>query len=373
MRLVSHVVSVSALGGALVASLLVGPAAAAPAPVADEIPSVSPRDGVRPRPQTVKVDFVMGLPAGSASFVPSDESGEFRLIVRDVPDRVRVTELTTAEESASLPLDAFLAYWTGYGDVTGQFEKRPPRAMVQGTDPDGDLVEVVVWLRDATLKDETVRFDAEVITNPEGLRKVEAKVDDVDQTDVGEHLVVSDPGRLTGVEGFVDMPPKITQPDEETARKTARQAETAQTAMPRTLTCNGVRSSRLTTCWNDITPEQAQSWPGKWVTMLNTDPSNGQGLFYQQFYPAFPGGPADGWIYENVGVVDWGNYYWNPGTAFFSGGSRRLEDDAEGRRTFIRYAKHQTWYGVDKHAVTWFATDRCSWFVARWTPGGSCW
>lgn len=346
MRPVARVMSVSVVGAALLASLLAGPAVAAPAPAA------SPHDRAKSQPEKVTVDFVMGLPAGSASFVPIDESGEYRLVVRGVPDRVRVTELTTAEGSVSLPLEAFLAYWTGYGDATGQFEKRPPRAMVQGTDAEGDLVETVVWLRDASRQGDTVKFDAEVITNTKGLRKVAAKVKEVDQTDVGEHVSVSDPERLTDVEVFVDMPPKISQPDEETAGSAVRRADAAPT--PRTLTCNGVRSSRLTTCWNDITPEQAQTWPGVRDSRI--------GYFKTQ-------GPANGWIYEDVGVVDWDNHHWNPGP-WARTDTRALSSSDS---TFIEYFRHQTWWGIDKYGVTWYATDRCTWFLARWSPGGSCW
>lgn len=328
------------------ASLLVVPALAAAAPAA------SASERAASQPEKVTVDFVMGLPAGSASFLSIDESREYRLVVRDVPDRVRVTELTTEEESSSLPLEAFLAYWTGYGDVTGQFEKRPPRAMVQGTDADGDLVEIVVRLRDASRQGDTVKFDAEVITNAKGLRKVEAKVEEVDRTDVGEHASVSDPERLTDVEVFVDMPPKITQHEEQTARSAVRLADDAPS--PRTLTCNGVRSSRLTTCWNDITPELAKTWPGVRDSQI--------GYFKTQ-------GPANGLIYENAGVVDWGNYYWNPGP--WARTDTRALSSSEG--TFIEYFRHQTWWGVDKYGVTWYATDRCTWFLARWSPGGSCW
>ena len=338
--------SVSVVTGALAASLLVVPAVAASAPAA------SARDRAESRPEKVTVDFVMRLPAESASFAPSDESGEYLLTLRDVPDRVRVTQLTTEEESASLPVKAFLAYWTGYGDVTGQFTKNPPRAVVQGTDASGDRVEVVVRLRDATREGSTVRFDAEVITNPKGLRKVEAKVDQVDPTHVGEHLIVSDPEKLTGVEVFVDMPPKITQLEEETTRSASHGADAAPT--PRTLTCNGVRSSRLTTCWDAITPELAQTWPGVRDSRI--------GYFKTQ-------GPANGLVYENVGVVDWGNYYWSPGP--WARTDTRALSSSEG--TFIEYFRHQTWWGIDKYGVTWFATDRCTWFLARWSPGGSCW
>ena len=385
MRPLTPFLSAPVLGAALLVSSLVGPAAAAPAPMADAIPgavassapAASPHDRSATHPRRVKVDFVMRMEADSASFVLADRPGEYQLTLRGASPHVRVTELTTAEESASLPLKALMAYWTAYGDVTGQFKKNPPRAVVQGTDAAGNLVEVVVRLRDASRQDAMVRFDAEVITNPTGLRKVKAKVDDVDETDVGEYASAPDPERLTGIELFVDMPPKITQPEEEAdgmgAAVLGRRAGATRALMPRTLTCNGVRSSRLTTCWNDITPEQAQTWPGKWVKMIDTKATDYSQIFYQQFKPDFPGGPENGWIYENVGVVDWGNYYWNPGKQFYSGGYRQLERDAEGRRTLIAFAKHRTWYGVDTEAVTWFATDRCTWFVARWTPGGSCW
>ena len=152
---------------------------------------------MRSGPQAVKTDFVMTLPAGSASFVSAGAAGEYRLALHGASSRVRVTELTRNEASASLPLDAFLAYWTGYGDVTGQFEESPPRAVLQGTNAAGDRVEIVVRLRDASRQGETVKFDAEVITNPRGVHKVEAKAHEVDQTDAGEHAIVSDPARLT--------------------------------------------------------------------------------------------------------------------------------------------------------------------------------
>jgi hypothetical protein len=387
------VVSVSVLGGALVASLLAVPAVAAPAPVADatstvvsSAPASSPGGAeVRRGPQEVTVDFVMRVPAGSASFAPADEAGEYRLTVRDVPGRVRVTELTTDEESASLPVKAFLVYWTGYGDVTGQFTKNPPRAVVQGTDAAGDRVEVVVRLRDATREGSTVRFDAEVITNPKGVRKVEAKVDEVDPTHVGEHVIVSDPKKLTGVEVFVDMPPKITQPEEDTARTTTRQVDATQTTTPRNLRCNGVLSSRLRTCLNNITTEQANSWPGKWRCRNQVAGCDGLGNPLKPSSPWFERsehvyitrGPVNGWVYQNVGVVDWGGYYWAPGPRLFEGGFfiEREDDRLNSGATpvSILTAAHRTWWGVDTNAVTWYATDRCTWFLAKWSPGGYCW
>jgi len=361
---------VSVLGGALVASLLTVPAVAAPAPgsasaaVSSAPASTVGSAEVRLGPQEVTVDFVMALAAGSASFAPAGVSGEYRLTVRDAAPRVRVTELTTEKESASLPLAAFMAYWTGYGDVTGQFTKNPPRAVVQGTDADGDLVEVVVRLRDASRTGGTVKFDAEVITNLKGLRKLEAKVDEVDQTDVGEHASVSDPERLIDVEVFVDMPPKITQPQVETARSAARRADAAPT--PRILTCNGVRSSRLTTCWNNITGALVRRWPGgEGATFMYCEPRcEWVNLWYS-------GGPTNGWVYEDVGVVDWGDSYWSPGP-FYAYDWKRIGLWTAHPAEFV-FAVNRTWYGVDKHAITWYATTNCTWFVARWRPGGSCW
>jgi hypothetical protein len=382
MRRLPSVVSV--LGGALVASLLTVPAVAAPAPVADatsaavsSAPASTVGDAeVRRGPQEVTVDFVMALAAGSASFAPAGVSGEYRLTLRDAPPRVRVTELTTEKESASLPMKAFLVYWTGYGDVTGQFTKNPPRAVVQGTDASGDRVEVVVRLRDATREGSTVRFDAEVITNPKGVRKVEAKVDQVDPTHVGEHAVVSDPKKLTGVEVFVDMPPKIIQPEqEETAGTTVRQDAAAQTATPRTLTCHGVRSSRLRTCWRQITRAQAQTWPGEWRCPTShrphepRPPCNDGNRWFQT------SGPANGWIFEHVGVVDWGSHYWAPGP-LIRRGWRELPPDADNElsRTEITYAVwFTTWWGVDTNAITWHTSHRCTWFLAKWSWVGECW
>ena len=76
--------------------------------------------GAQASPNDPAPDFLMKVSASSASFEPvAGSPGEYRLVLRDASSKARVTELTRAETSASIPMNAFLAYWTTYGDETG--------------------------------------------------------------------------------------------------------------------------------------------------------------------------------------------------------------------------------------------------------------
>ena len=341
--------------------------------------------GAQAKPSDPPVDFLMEASATSATFTPvAGAPGEYTLVLRGVPSTVGVFELTKAEVSASLPTKFFMAYWTGYGDRTGQFTANPPRAVLRTADGSGGGEEVVVRLRDGSQKGTTLRFDAEVITNPAVWDQLEVKVDKVDETaPLEEPGHQTEPTALTNVEMFVDMPRTITQPKAQpaapgTTTPSARKAEnqnewrdwcrqfddrgwstgnapcesrtSPQQWMPNGGTCNGVRSSRLRNCWGNI-PNFCRVRAGSMFRNF----VNGSGL-----------------AYDRVGVVDLGNYFFRAGDY---GLGRADPMDHQGRfdrsRCFGYYS--EGWYGIGPGAVTFYTTSRCTWFMAKWSTNGGCW
>ncbi|MBL6633318.1 MAG: hypothetical protein ISP32_02855 [Thermoleophilia bacterium] len=338
------------------------------------------------KPGGPPVDFLMEASATSATFTPvAGAPGEYRLVLRGVPSTVGVFELTKAEVSASLPTRAFMAYWTEYGDETGQFTRTPPRAVLRAADGSGGGEEVVVRLRDGSQKGTTLRFDAEVISNPAVWNQLELKVDRVDETTPPDQPSPDlEPTALTNVEMFVDMPRTITQPRAKrpapgiTTTPSARRSENQnewrdwcrqfddrgwstgvapceshtnpQQWMPNGGTCNGVRSSRLRNCWGNI-PNFCRVRVGS---------------MFRNFVN------GSGFAYDRVGVVDLGNYFFRAGDY---GLGRADPMDHQGRfdrsRCFGYYS--EGWYGVGPGAVTFYTTDRCTWFLAKWSTNGRCW
>ncbi len=283
------------------------------------------------KPGDPPVDFLLGVNASSASFTPSaDTPGAYELVLRGVPDEVDVTELTRAKTTASLPMSVFMLYWTAYGDETGQFETNPPRAVLQAADAAGNLQQIVVRLSDGSRRGSTLRFDAEIVTSENVQNVLDAKVDEVVETEPpGEPVLVTEPTTLADVELFVDMPKRIAQPEPESPRQT-------RTWMPNGGNCNGVFSSRLRNCWDNIPAFSS-------TTRL------------------FVGGR--GFAYDRVGEVDLGGYYWNP-VAWPQG--------FESNRNFVFWA-YGDFYGIHRSGIPFWTTERCTWFMARWLPGGSCW
>jgi len=310
--------------------------------------------GAHAKPGDPLPDFLMEASATSATFTPvAGAPGEYTLVMRGVPSTVGVFELTRAGDTASLPTKSFMAYWTEYGDETGQFTRTPPRAVLRAADGSGGGEEVVVRLRDGSQQGRTLRFDAQVITNPAVWDQLEAKVDRVDETTPpDEHGHETAPTAITNVEMFVDMPRTITQPKATpaaaapgtTTTPSARRAENqTQRWMPNGGTCNGVYSSRLRNCWENI-PVMHRNCT--WA------------------FTNFVGGR--GFAYKDVGEVDLGEYYFAAQDAIWA--TRRVE----ARRCF-QYFSHGEWYGVGPGAVTFYTTDRCTWFLAKWAVNGRCW
>jgi len=315
--------------------------------------------GAHAKPGDRLPDFLMEASATSATFTPvAGAPGEYTLVLRGVPSTVGVFELSRAETTASLPTKFFMAYWTGYGDETGQFTANPPRAVLRAADGSGGGEEVVVRLRDGSQQGTTLRFDAQVITNPVVWDQLEAKVDRVDETTPpGEHDHETEPTALANVEMFVDMPRTITQPKATpaaaapgtTTTPSARRAENQgnwqtnpQRWMPNGGTCNGVYSSRLRNCWENI--------------------PNFGGAFFRNFVS------GRGFAYDGVGEVDLGDHFFRAGnTVIGQHDPSRLDLG----RSFYYYS--EGWYGVGPGAVTFYTTSRCTWFMAKWAVNGRCW
>jgi hypothetical protein len=313
------------------------------------------------KPSETSADFLMEVDSTSASFTPvADAPGEYELVLRGVTTMVENSELTKAGGTAKMPLNHFLAYWMSYGDVTGQFNDNPPRAVLHGLDTgEGIEEEVVVRLRDASRAGKTLTFKAELIESTRVFEVLEKKITMVDET-----LPLSEselePTSLTSVKMFVDMPQRIVQVDHEEAEsRLLSQTEVALTPALRMLTCSGVKSSQLVNCWENIGDYREESANGIVCEVT------GFGGFLGRTAPR-------GFYFERVGEVDLMGYHWNPGTNFMGNHTYRNPPHLDADRC-IRYFSEGNWYGIHRSAVTMYTTDNCSYFLAKVTPWGKCW
>lgn len=312
------------------------------------------------KPSDTSADFLMEVKSTSASFTPvADAPGEYKLVLRGVTSMVQTSELTKAGGSAEMPLNHFLAYWMSYGDVTDQFTTNPPRAVLHGLDTgEGIQEDVVVRLRDASREGKNLTFNAELIESTRVFDVLEKKI-----TMVNETLPFSEselePTSLTSVKMFVDMPQRIVQPDSEEAEsRLFSRANVALSPALRTLTCNGVKSSQLVTCWADIGDYREESADGIVCNVLG--------------FGGFRGyTPGRGFYFARVGQVDLMQHHWNPGTNFMGNNNYRNPPHLDDSRC-IRYFEEGNWYGIHRSAVTMYTTDNCSYFLAKVTRWGKC-
>lgn len=311
-------------------------------------------------PSDQPADFIVGVQAASAAFTPAaDEPGVYRLELQGVRrNSIGVFELTATEYSSTLGLPQLMAYWTRYGDETGQFATNPPRAVLRVAT--GATEEVVVRLRNGSSEGSTLRFEAEIITSPRVWGVLEKKVDQVDETAAQvEHAHDLEPTTLENVEMFIDMPNRITQPEASADGAAKSMLRTATPSARSNLTCNGITSSRLRTCWNNI-----GTYPYLGDVVFNIAP------------------PAPFIAFNDVGLVDLGEYWFSPavyaliypqtyGNASF-GTSINWIIGRDHYRHFV-YWREGNYYGVSPKGVTLFTTSRCTWFMEKWHRNGPCW
>jgi hypothetical protein len=302
-------------------------------------------------------DFLFAADARSAMFTPIEgKPGFYELVLRGVPNQVGVFELNKSDTTATLSTKHLMNYWTEYGDETGQFETNAPRAVLRdATSAD----EVIVRLRDGSLKGSTLRFEAELISAPRVQNVLDGKVGEVVETDIpGEIEHELQPTTMTQLSVYIDIPARIAQPETPIpAAADATTKSTLRTATPatRAMSCSGVYSSRLRTCWNDIGT-----------------------------YDAYPRGftinpPAPFIAFNNVGLVDLGGYWFSPMVYaaiytqwVIAGGHYDWIIGRDTTRNFV-YWRQGDYYGVSPDGVTLFASDNCTWFMEKWVRNGRCW
>ena len=278
------------------------------------------------------IDFMFDVRADSASFTPIvGSSGLYKLVLRGVPQQVGVHELSGARSSHQFSAEHMMRYWTLYGDKTGQFESDPPYAVVRGSGAQqGDAV--VVKLRKGSRKGSTLTFEAEVETRGQVLRLLKSKIAQTVERQIGSLTQVNKPEAMTNVAVHIDIPKTMTPPAQTAAKSMLRTAKPSMRAM----TCNGNYSSQLVMCWQDL------------------NCVNGAGANYS------PGAP---FAYDSIGLVDLGGWY-------FSGDSSAGKSDSA---NCIYYVYFGSYYGINyRDAVTYYASDNCSYFLAKWSAYGRC-
>jgi hypothetical protein len=149
---------------------------------------------------------------------------------------------------------------------------------------------------------------------------------------IGSLTHVKKPEAMTDVAVHIDIPKTLTPPAQTAAKSMLRTAKPSMRAM----TCNGNYSSQLVMCWQDI------------------NCVNGVGANYS------PGAP---FAYDSIGLVDLGDWY-------FSGDSSAGKTDSA---NCIYYVYFGSYYGINyRDAVTYYASDNCSYFLAKWSAYGRC-
>ncbi len=303
------------------------------------------------------IDFLFDVDAKSATFTPiTGKPGLYQLVLRGVPNQVGVSELNASETTATLSTKHLMMYWTEYGDETGQFDTNAPRAVLRpktGTD------EVVVRLRDGSRTGSTLRFEAEIITRPRVQNVLDKKIEQIVET-ATDIAPDPEPTAMAHVDVYVDMPNRIAQPELPTTDTAAKSTVRAATPATRARRCNGIYSSRLVQCWNEI----------------GTYPEN-VGGWYQQI---FLSPPAPFIAFNNVGLVDLGGYWFSPAAyaliypqLLFVPSDKINWIIGFDRTRNLLYWREGDYYGVSPKGVTLFASDDCTWFMKKWVQGGRCW
>lgn len=278
------------------------------------------------------VDFVFDVRAASASFAPiTGKPGMYRLVLRGVPGHVGVHELDRARSKHQFPTAHMIRYWTAYGDASGQFESDPPYAVVRGSgDQQGDAV--VVLLREGSRKGSTLTFEAEIETRSQVLRLLKSKIAKTIEREIGALTHVTKPEAMKDVVVHIDVPKTIAHPDQAAAKSMLRTARPAV----RDMSCNGVYSSQLVQCWEALSCDNI-------------------------VYAGAPDGPL---VYDGVGAATLGGWW------FLPQGVALLPYD---RDRCLAYFDFGRYYGVNwRDAVTYYATDNCSYFLAKWSAYGRC-
>ncbi len=284
------------------------------------------------------VDFIFNVRAASASFTPIEGSpGVYKLVLRGTPKKVRVHELDKARRDHSFSVKHMMSYWVALEE---RFEKDPPFAVIRGSgEQAGDAV--VVKLRDGTRKGSTITFRAEVESSSQVLALLKSKIGKTIKQEIGDLNHLTSPESMTNVTLHIDIPK---------APGKAPSTKATRTLGPSTrMTCNGNTSNQLVVCWDDL---------------VNYVGWSGQGLVCGgQDYAPNPIWYEEGFVFLNIGMNNLGSYFWHNMNASLANNSS-ICAQAFG---------NGDWYGVNPwDYVTYYASDNCGYFLAKWAGNGRC-
>jgi hypothetical protein len=362
-------------------------------------------------------EFSMELTARSATWAKQPGKGLYTLTLSGVSKSVKVRSIATSGKVSvsPFPLKGIAPYWDVYGEVTDQFtdggkSADAPLAVIAGRGVNGvGLVQLPELKSSSGSK---LVYTARLLADTD---KARYQVREIGgryflKNDLGDITAVKVPRNKNDVHVVIDMPRRIDQPRHPEAQTQA--ATAAKKANPiaqaSTMTCYGNRSSYLAECaQGNILTKYGEKWgwefdpsgnmPSSACTGLQ--PSGGRSAFRSYWAVGPPQSPLRTYFYyEDVGIV--GMQFrpsdavptWSCGAAA-PGYTRSTDPDRrraakEGMSSVIfgilfrsgplrddpKGFKFGTYYGVYSfNAVTYYATDRCSAFLAEWSARGACW
>lgn len=365
----------------------------------------------------------MELTARSATWAKQAGKGLYTLTLSGVSKSVKVRSTSKSGKVSLSPfsLTGVSPYWDSYGEVTGQFtdggkSADAPLAVIAVRGVNG--VALVQLLELKSSGGGKLVYTGRLLADT---NKARYQVREISgwyflKNDLDDITAVKVPRNKNDVHVVIDMPRRIDQPRHPEAQAQAATAAKkasppARASMP-TMTCYGNKSSYLAECAKgSIWTPYGEKWgwqfdpsgnlPSSACTGLQ--PSGGRSAFRSYWEVGVPQSPLRTYFYyQDVGIV--GMQFrppdrvptWSCGAAAPGYTRSDLADrrraTSEGMRSVIfgheapapfwfwgepplkHGFKFGQYYGVySSNSVTYYATDRCSAFLAEWSARGACW
>lgn len=369
----------------------------------------------------------MELTARSATWAKQSGEGLYTLTLSGVSKSVKVRSISTSGKVSvsPFPLKGIAPYWDVYGEVTDQFtdggkSADAPLAVIAVRGVNGVGLVQLPELRSSSASKlvYTARLLADTDKARYQVREIGGRyfLDD----DLGNVTAVKVPRNKNDVHVVIDMPRRIDQPDA-APEAPAPQAQAATAAekvnpparasMP-TMTCYGNTSSYLAACAQGtgpgrITTAYDKNWGWAYDSSNYTQPkhacadvqpSGGRSATTDNRFNWYDAPRPAYWFYKRVGIVGMqfrpGTPVWICGAAApgYTGstdpdrgkaardgmrsviyGPFKLYSFAPGSDSTGEGFDYGDWYGVYTNAVTYYASGRCSAFLAAWSARGRCW
>lgn len=368
-------------------------------------------------------EFSMELTARSATWAKQAGKGLYTLTLSGVSKSVKVRSTSKSGKVSLSPfsLMGVSPYWDFYGEVTGQFtdggkSADAPLAVIAVRGVNGVALVQLPELKSSS--GSKLVYTARLLPDTD---KARYQVREIGgryflKNDLGDITAVKVPRNKNDVHVVIDMPRRIDQPDaapeapagQAQAATAAKKANPIARASMPTMTCYGNKSSYLAECaQGNILTKYGEKWgwefdpsgnmPSSACTGLQ--PSGGRSAFGSYWEVGPPQSPLRTYFYyEDVGIV---GMQFRPSDVVptFSCGAAapgytrsdladRRRAAKEGMSSVIfgilfrsgplrddpKGFKFGTYYGVYSfNAKTYYASDRCSAFLAEWSARGACW